>query len=376
MPFELTSSYKPQGDQPQAIDALVKGLRAGKKHQTLHGATGTGKGHTMACVITALQCPTLVIVHNKLLAEQLYKEFLRLFLSSSVHLFISAFDTFQPEAYDPRRKVYIKKDGTADALIYQQRLATLDALLMRQDVIVVASSSAMFGVSSPEDYARVSVSLCVGDRLERNELLGRLAAIEYARDDLLFLPGKFRVRGQSVDVCRAYGQQAWRITFQNGRVDRLAIIDPVSNTVIEDLGQLVIRPATMFVLPPERLAQGIESIERELPEQLEQLRGRDDVRAADRLNEIVTRDIELLRNTGKCPGMENYIRAFSGRGPGATPTTLLDYFPPECLVFVDESHATIPQIRNMYAGNEVVKENLVNAGYRLPSAFDLRTLAV
>ncbi len=374
MPFEINTRDEPKGDQPEAIGAVVKGVHAGKNHQTLHGTTGTGKTHAMARVIVALQLAALVIVHNKVLAGQLYDEFRGFFPSNSVHLFISTFDTFQPEAYDPRRKVYIKKDGLVDKDIYQQRLATLDALLSRQDVLVVASASAIFGVSSREDYVRMSIRLRVGDSLERNELLHRLVAIKYGRDDLLFLPGKFRVNHDIVDVYRPYGQRVWRVRFQNGRVDRLAVIDLVSGDVIEDLDELTIRPATTFVLPPERLAPGIEAIERELPEQLERLRLRGKTWEAAQLNEIVNRDIDLLRRTGACPGMENYVRALSGRAPGATPTTLFDYFPRVFLQLLDESHATVPQIRNMFAGNEEVKTNLVDAGYRLPSASDLRPL--
>jgi excinuclease ABC subunit B len=373
MPFEIVGP-EPRGDQPEAIRALIAGVQGGATHQTLRGATGTGKTVSMGCTIAALQRPTLVLVHNKVLADQLYAEFLRLFPTNAVHLFVSTFDTFQPEAYDVRRKVYIEKDGLVDQELYRHRLATLDALLTRSDVIVVASASAIFGVSSPEDYARMSIDLRVGVTLERIDMLHHLVAIEYVRDDLLFQPGAFRLRGDAVDVFRPYGQQAWRITFQRGRVERLAVIDPVRGDVVEEVDELIIRPATTFVLPPERLEPGIEAIERELPEQLEQLRQQGKVREAERLEDIVARDVQLLRRNGRCPGMENYVRALSGRDPGATPTTIFNYYPRSFLLLVDESHATVPQIRNMHAGSEEVKRNLVNAGYRLPSAFDLRPM--
>ncbi len=368
MNFQIECAYKPTGDQPAAIKALVKGLRAGTKYQTLHGVTGSGKTFTMANVIAAVHRPTLVMVSNKVLAGQLYDEFVEFYPRNAVHLFISTFETYQPEAYDARREVYIKKDGLVDTDIYQQRLATLDALLTRRDVLVVASASAIFGLSPAADYRQMSACLRVGDDLERNELLDHLVAVDYARDDLLFQPGKFRVRGESVDVYRAYGQRAWRITFQDDRVVRLAIIDPVHGDVVEDLDEITIRPATTFVLPPERIGPGIEAIELELPEQLERLRLRGDLRAAQRLKEIVERDIQVLRHSGSCLGVENYVRALSGRAPDATPSTIFDYFPEDFLLFVDESHATIPQIANMHAGNEVVKQGLVNAGFRLPSA--------
>ena len=374
MKFELDCDYKPAGDQPKAIKALVKSLRAGTKYQTLHGVTGTGKTFTMANIVETVQRPTLAMVHNKVLAKQLYDEFTEFFPRNAVHLFVSTFETYQPEAYDARRNVYIKKDGLVDKDLYKHRLATLDALLSRRDVLVVASASAVFGLSPAADYRMMSVHLRVGDKLKRNALLDHLIAIEYARDDLLFLPGKFRLRGDSVDVYRPFGQRAWRITFQGERVDRLAIIDPVHGDVVEDLDEITIRPAATFVLPPERIAPGIEAIERELPEQLEQLRSQGDRRAAERLDEIVSRDIQMLRHTGSCLGIENYVRAFSGREPDATPATLFDYFDKDFLLFVDESHATISQIANMHAGNEVVKQGLIKAGWRLPSALDQRPL--
>jgi excinuclease ABC subunit B len=373
MPFEIVGP-EPRGDQPQAIQTLVAGIRSGVKHQTLWGATGTGKTVTMACVAAEAQRPMLVLVHNKVLAEQLCQEFEHLFPNNAVRLFVSTFDTFQPEAYDVRRRKYIKKDGLVDKDLYGQRLTTLDALLTRQDVIVVASVSAIFGVSSPEDYERMSISLRVGDSMERNAMLHQLDAIKYEREDLLFGPGKFRVRGECVDVYRPYGERAWRITFGCGRVERLEVIDPVCSEPIEELGEVTIRPATTFVLPSERLEPGIEAIVGELSGQLECLRAQGKDVAAARLQEIVESDVALLRSRGECRGMENYVRHFSGRATGETPKTLFDYFRGEYLLFIDESHATIPQIRNMHSGNEAVKRNLVDNGFRLPSAYDLRPM--
>lgn len=373
MPFEIVGP-EPRGDQPQAIRALVAGVRAGVKRQILHGATGTGKTLTMAHVTVDVQRQTLVLIQNKVLGQQLYEEFVRVFPTNAVHLFISTFDTFQPEAYDPRRKVYVKKDGLVDKVLYCHRLATLDALLTRQDVLVVATVSAIFGLAPPEDYARMSIHLRVGDSAERDALLHQLVAIKYVRDDLLFGPGKFRLRGVDIDVYRAYGQQAWRISLEGRRVTRLASIDPVHSDVVADLEDIIIRPATTFVLPPERLDAGIAAIENDLQDQLRRLRQQGKTVAASRLEEIVESDIASLRSTGTCLGMENYGRALSGRSPGETPATLFDYYRKPYLVFVDECHATIPQIRNMHAGNEAVKRNLVEHGFRLPMSFDLRPM--
>jgi len=372
--FQLVSAYEPRGDQPQAIESLVSGLREGRGEQVLMGVTGSGKTFTMANVIQAVQRPTLVLSHNKTLAAQLYSEFKEFFPRNAVCYFVSYYDYYQPEAYIPQRDIYIEKDASINEEIDRLRLATTSALVSRRDVIVVASVSSIYGLGSPEDYQEMMVAVECEQVVDRDNVLARLVDIQYERNDVDFSRGKFRVRGDCVEVWPSYEDYAVRIEFWGDEVEQISLIHPTSGTVIEHQSRLFIYPAKHFVMPAERIEGAVADIRRELDERLEELKTSGKLLEAQRLSARTRFDMEMLLEVGYCPGIENYSRPLSGKPPGATPDTLLNFFPDDFLTLVDESHATIPQVRAMYAGDRSRKETLVEHGFRLPSALDNRPL--
>jgi excinuclease ABC subunit B len=372
--FQLQSPFSPAGDQPQAIAELVAGFQADRRQQVLMGVTGSGKTFTMANVIQSLGMPTLVISHNKTLAAQLYSEFKEFFPRNAVHYFVSYYDYYQPEAYIPQRDIYIEKDASINSDIDRLRLAATSALVSRRDVVLVASVSSIYGLGSPDDYKSLMVALSKGQVIDRDSLLLRLVQIQYERNDVSFERGKFRVRGDCVEVWPAYEEYAYRLEFWGDEVDQLSLINPTSGETLAGQEQLFIYPAKHFVMPEDRIANAVAEIKKELEEQLERFRADGKLLEAQRLNARTRFDIEMLMEVGHCPGIENYSRPLSGRPPGATPSTLYDYFPREFLLIVDESHVTVPQIRAMYAGDRSRKETLVEHGFRLPSALDNRPM--
>ncbi len=372
--FDLVSPFQPAGDQPQAIEALVKGFRAGSKCQTLLGVTGSGKTFTMANVIAQLNRPALILSHNKTLAAQLYAEFLDFFPNNAVRYFVSYYDYYQPEAYIPQRDIYIEKDAAINQEIDRLRLAATSALISRRDVIVVASVSCIYGLGSPDDYRKMMVYIKRGDILDRDSLLRKFVDIQYGRNDVAFDRGKFRVRGDVVEIWPAYEETALRIELFGDEVEAIAVIDPVSGQILKKLGETYIYPAKHFVLPEERIEAAVESINTELEARLEQMKECGKLLEAHRLAARTRYDMEMILEVGYCQGIENYSRHLAGRKPGETPTTLLDFFPDDSLIFIDESHVTMPQIRGMFAGDYSRKMTLVEHGFRLPSALDNRPL--
>ena len=372
--FQLVSDFQPAGDQPQAIEALTRGLRDGRKHQVLMGVTGSGKTFTMANVIQHVQRPTLVMSHNKTLAAQLYSEFKEFFPHNAVHYFVSYYDYYQPEAYIPQRDIYIEKDASINQEIDRLRLAATSALVSRRDVIIVASVSSIYGLGSPQDYREMMVGLRVGQVVDRDQMLARLVDVQYERNDVAFEPGRFRVRGDCVEVFPSYEQFAFRIEFWGDEVEQLSFIDPTSGEVISRQEELYVYPAKHFVLPDERIAAALDEIREELEKRLEQFRKQGKLLEAQRLSARTRFDLEMLQEVGYCPGIENYSRPLSGRPPGSAPDTLFSFFPDDFLLFVDESHVTAPQIRGMYHGDHNRKVTLVEHGFRLPSALDNRPL--
>ena len=374
MIFQLESPFAPAGDQPQAIKSLTEGIEAGRKHQVLMGVTGSGKTFTMANVIKNTGRPALILSHNKTLAAQLYGEFKEFFPHNAVQYFVSYYDYYQPEAYIPQRDIYIEKDASINQEIDRLRLAATSSLVSRRDVIIVASVSCIYGLGSPEDYRSMMVSLRVGEAVDRDEMLSRLVDIQYSRNDYEFDRGKFRVRGDCVEIWPAYEEFAVRVEFWGDDVEQLSLINPTSGLVIEPRSELFIYPAKHFVLPEERIAGAIDSIKAELAERLELFRGQGKLLEAQRLNARTRFDIEMMQEVGYCPGIENYSRHLSGRAPGEAPNTLYDFFPKDFLLFVDESHVSVPQVRGMFAGDQSRKSTLVEHGFRLPSALDNRPL--
>jgi excinuclease ABC subunit B len=372
--FQLASPYLPAGDQPKAIDQLVGGFKGGKPFQVLLGATGTGKTFTASNVIAALGKPTLVLAHNKTLAAQLYKEFKGFFPTNAVHYFISYYDYYQPEAYIPQRDIYIEKDASINENIDRLRLAATSALVSREDVIIVASVSCIYGLGSPSDYKRMMVYVPRGEVIDRDNLLLRLIDIQYHRNDVAFERGKFRVRGGTIDVWPASEEVAYRIELLGDEVDSLAIIHPITGETIKELNELYIYPAKHFVTPEERVKTAITGIEEELRQRLEQFKTEGKILEAERLKARCRYDLDMLREAGYCSGIENYARWFSGRNPGEPPYTLMDFFPEDFLVVVDESHVSLPQVRGMFHGDYSRKTTLVEHGFRLPSALDNRPL--
>jgi excinuclease ABC subunit B len=372
--FEMVSDYKPSGDQPQAIDKLVAGFQNGQPKQVLLGATGTGKTFTAAHVIAQVAKPTLVLSHNKTLAAQLYKEFRSFFPRNAVHYFVSYYDYYQPEAYIPQRDIYIEKDAQINENIDRLRLAATSALVSREDVVIVASVSCIYGLGSPSDYKRMMIRLTKGGSIDRQTLLLRLVDIQYERNDVSFTRGKFRVRGDVVEVWPAYEEFGFRIELFGDEIDSLTIINPTSGETIREESELYIYPAKHFVTPEERIHTAVAGIRGELETRLAQLRQEGKLLEAQRLAARTRFDVEMLLEVGHCPGIENYARWFSNRKPGEPPYTLLDFFPEDFFLVVDESHVTVPQVRGMYAGDHSRKSTLVEHGFRLPSALDNRPL--
>jgi excinuclease ABC subunit B len=366
--------FEPAGDQPQAIEALSQGVSAGRRTQVLMGVTGSGKTFTMANVIARLDRPALVLSHNKTLAAQLYAEFREFFPHNAVHYFVSYYDYYQPEAYIPQRDIYIEKDASINEEIDRLRMAATSALVSRRDTIVVASVSCIYGLGSPADYLAMTVGLQVGQTVDRDQMLLKLIDIQYDRNDVDFSRGKFRVRGDCVELWPAYEEFGLRIEFWGDEVERLSIINPISGETIQQREELYVYPAKHFVLPEERIEGAVAAIREELAERLEVLKSQGKLLEAQRLSARTRFDCEMLLEVGYCPGIENYSRPLSGRRAGDAPDTLIDYFPPDYLLFVDESHATVPQVRAMYAGDYSRKSTLVEHGFRLPSALDNRPL--
>ena len=372
--FDLQKPFEPSGDQPKAIRALVDGFRNGAKKQTLLGVTGSGKTFTMANVIQELQRPALVLSHNKTLAAQLYDEFKAFFPNNAVSYFVSYYDYYQPEAYIPQRDIYIEKDASINDEIDRLRLAATSSLVSRQDVIVVASVSSIYGLGSPEDYKNLTVSLRVGDEMDRDDLLRRLVDIQYERNDVAFERGQFRVRGDSVEARLSYEEYALRIEFWGDEIEALSLVNPTTGEKIGSVQDAFIYPAKHFVLPEERIQGAIERIEVELAAQVKKFRDQGKLLEAQRLQARTRYDMELMQEIGFCPGIENYSAILADRKPGEPPETLFSFFPDDFLLFVDESHVTIPQIRAMFAGDQARKRNLIEHGFRLPSALDNRPL--
>jgi excinuclease ABC subunit B len=372
--FELVSEFQPAGDQPQAIESLVRGIREGKQSQVLLGVTGSGKTFTMANVIAQIERPTLVLSHNKTLAAQLFAEFRDFFPNNAVAYFVSYYDYYQPEAYIPQRDIYIEKDASINEEIDRLRLMATSALVSRRDVIVVASVSCIYGLGSPKDYLEMMVPLRVGDTVDRDELLVKLVDIHYERNDLDPSRGKFRVRGDVIECWPAYEEFAYRIELWGNQIDGLSIINPLTGEEARRMQDIYIYPAKHFVLPQDRIDRALGEIQGELDQRLEEFRRHGKLLEAQRLGARTRYDMELLREAGFCPGIENYSRALSGRKPGEPPYTLLDFFPDDFLMFVDESHATVPQVRGMFAGDHSRKTTLVEHGFRLPMALDNRPL--
>ena len=373
--FKLVAPYEPAGDQPQAIEKLVKGLREGKKHQVLLGVTGSGKTFTIANVIAQVQRPTLVISHNKTLAAQLYAEFKSFFPYNAVEYFVSYFDYYQPEAYIPSTDTYIEKDSSRNEEIERLRLSTMSSLMSRRDVIVVASVSCIYGIGDREDYEELMVRVEVGQCLDRDQLLARLVAMQYNRNDLSLERGYFRVRGEVVEVFPPYSDFAIRVEFFGDEIERISRFDPLTGHRLEELQVAVFYPAAQFVTPMEKIKRAIVSIREELNERVAWFEKQGKLLEAQRLKMRTEYDLEMLEEMGYCSGIENYSRHLSGRPPGSRPSTLLDFMPEDYLLVIDESHATIPQLRAMYAGDISRKQVLVDFGFRLPSALDNRPLS-
>jgi excinuclease ABC subunit B len=372
--FKLTTNFEPKGDQPKAIKTLADNLKTGRQYQTLHGVTGSGKTFTMANVIEQYQRPTLVVSHNKTLAAQLYEEFKDLFPNNAVEYFVSYYDYYQPEAYIPQRDIYIEKDASRNDELDRLRLAATASLTSREDVIIVASVSCIFGLGSPEDYKASVIGVKIGETVERNELLGKLADIQYARNDIDFHRGTFRVRGDVVELWPSYESFAVRLEFFGDEIEKINYINPTSGEILAKEQQLFVYPAGHYVMPAERIELATSSIKIELDQQLMKLRQDGKLLEAQRLQARTLYDIEMLKEVGFCSGIENYSRHLSGLPAGARPYTLIDYFGDNFLLFIDESHVTIPQIRAMHAGDKSRKEVLVEHGFRLPSAMDNRPL--
>ena len=373
--FELVSEYAPTGDQPQAIAELVKGFKEGNQFETLLGVTGSGKTFTMANVIQALNKPTLIIAHNKTLAAQLYSEFKEFFPNNAVEYFVSYYDYYQPEAYVPSTDTYIEKDSAINDEIDKLRHSATAALSERSDVIIVASVSCIYGLGSPIDYKNMVISLRPGMEKDRDEVIHKLIDIQYDRNDMDFKRGTFRVRGDVLEIYPAYSDgEAYRIEFFGDEVDRITSIDTVTGEIKAQLNHVAIFPASHYVVPKEKMMEATEHILEEMKEQVAFFKSEDKLLEAQRIAERTNFDVEMMRETGFCSGIENYSRHLTGTAPGEPPCTLIDYFPDDFLIIIDESHITLPQIRGMYAGDRSRKKTLVEYGFRLPSALDNRPL--
>lgn len=383
MPFKIHSNFKPTGDQPQAIKKLIEGLGKGFKHQTLLGVTGSGKTFTMANIIEKLQRPTLIISHNKTLAAQLYGEFKQFFPNNAVHYFVSYYDYYQPEAYIPQTDTYIEKEATINEEIDRLRHAATQSLLNRNDVLIVASVSCIYGLGEKADYEALGKNYKVGQKIKRNELLKELVKIQYFRNDVEFKRGTFRVKGENLDIHLATGEAVVRISLFGDYIDKILVftINPGAKSVLdlrasnaEELNGITILPAKHYMTPESRMKKAMKTIEKELHKRVNELRKAEKFAEADRLERKTNYDLEMIREVGYCNGIENYSRHLSGRPAGAPPATLMDFFPEDYIMFIDESHVTVPQIRGMYAGDQSRKNNLIDFGFRLPSARDNRPL--
>ncbi|HIS86824.1 MAG TPA: excinuclease ABC subunit UvrB [Candidatus Caccenecus avistercoris] len=373
--FELVSPYKPSGDQPEAIEKLVAGIKEGKKEQVLLGATGTGKTFTVANVIKEVNKPTLVLAHNKTLAGQLYAELKELFPNNHVCFFISYYDYYQPEAYVPSSDTYIEKDASINDEIDELRHYATSSLISYKDVIVVASVSCIYGIGEKEEYEKSMLVLSVGQNIKRNDIINRLIDMTYERNDLDFHRGTFRSRGDIIDVIPANEHEhGIRIELFGNEIDRISTFDPLTGVIVSDKKTITISPASHFVTSPEKLEEAIKRIQKELDDRLKELKSEGKLLEEQRLRERTNYDIEMLKETGFCNGVENYSRHLALRGPGETPTCLIDFFPKDFLLVVDESHVTLPQVRGMYNGDRMRKQTLVDYGFRLPSALDNRPL--
>ena len=375
VPFRVEAPFDPAGDQPEAIEQLVAGYESGMREQTLLGVTGSGKTNTVSWVIEETQQPTLVIAHNKTLAAQLYEEFRNLFPDNAVEYFVSYYDYYQPEAYVEQTDTYIDKDASINDEIDRLRHSATRSLLTRDDVIVVASVSAIYGLGDPRNYVDMAMRLEVGQQIDRDELLSRLVDLNYERNDVDFTNGTFRVRGDTVEVFPMYGRYAVRVEFWGDEVDRMSKLDPLEGELKSEEPAVLFHPAEHYSIPEERLERAIEEIEEQMERRVRYFERKGDLVAAQRIEERTTFDLEMMRETGYCSGIENYSLHLSDRESGEAPYTLLDYFPDEFLTVVDESHQTLPQIRGQLAGDKARKESLVENGFRLPTAFDNRPLS-
>lgn len=372
--FKLVSDFKPTGDQPKAIKELVEGIRQGLRFQTLLGVTGSGKTFTMANIIAEVQRPTLVIAHNKTLAAQLCAEFKRFFPYNAVEYFVSYYDYYQPEAYIPESDLYIEKDSSINDEIDRLRHSATQAVMSRRDVIVVASVSCIYGLGTPEDYKRITLAIHRGEEIDREEMLLRLVEMQYERNDFALQRGKFRVRGDSIEIFPIDEEVIYRIELWGDEVDRILELDPISGEIRREMDYLYLFPATHYIAPWDKIERAIASIQEELKERVAFFEKQGRFLEAQRLKTRTLHDLEMIREIGYCPGIENYSRHFDGRLPGQPPYTLLDYFPEDFLLFIDESHQTIPQLHSMYEGDKSRKDALVEYGWRLPSAYDNRPL--
>jgi len=372
--FELVSDYKPTGDQPEAIRQLLKGYESGKPYQTLEGVTGSGKTFTMANVIAQLGKPALIISHNKTLAAQLYSELKEFFPNNAVEYFVSYYDYYQPEAYIPQTDTFIEKDASINEEIERLRLAATDAMINREDVVIVASVSCIYGLGSPEDYRAMMLSMRVGEEFSREELMRQLVDVQYTRNDLATLPGTFRARGDTLDIFPSYSKDGVRIELFGDIIESLRRINPLTGQTLETLDHLSISPAKHFVMPVEKVVPAIERILTEMEARVSELEQQNKLLEAQRLRMRTTYDMEMLREVGYCSGIENYSRPLAGRPAGVRPETLMDFFPPDFLTVIDESHVTLPQVRGMYNGDQARKRTLVDHGFRLPSALDNRPM--
>jgi len=372
--FKLVADYEPTGDQPEAIEQLVSGLAEGHTHQTLLGATGTGKTFVMANVVERINRPTLVIAHNKTLAAQLYSEYKAFFPQNAVEYFVSYYDYYQPEAYVPQHDLYIEKDASINEEIDRLRLAATAALLSRRDVLIVASVSCIYGIGDPQAWRQAQLHVQRGATMRRNTILRQLTLLQYNRNDFDLSRGTFRVRGDTLEIMPGYSQEVFRISLWGDEVERIVRVDPITGELLEELDEVQIFPTKQFIAETDRVAEAIRNIETELDERLVWLRSQERLLEAQRLEQRARYDLEMLREVGYCAGIENYSRHLDGRAAGSAPWTLMDYFPDDFLLIIDESHMTIPQVRGMYHGDRSRKETLVEHGFRLPSALDNRPL--
>ncbi len=373
--FQLVSPFQPTGDQPQAIDALVESVLAGNREQILKGVTGSGKTFTMANIIQRLNRPTLILAHNKTLAAQLCSEFREFFPNNAVEYFVSYYDYYQPEAYIASTDTYIEKDSAINDEIERLRHSATSALSERRDVIIVASVSCIYTLGDPIDYKSMVISLRKGMEKERDQLIKKLVELQYERNDLNFTRNKFRVRGDVVEIFPAYSaDSAYRVEFFGDEIDRIAEINTVTGEVKNFISHLAIYPASHYIVPRERILEAVQEIRQECDRRVEYFRENGKLIEAQRIAERTNYDMEMLLEIGFCKGIENYSRVLAGREPGSTPCTLMDYFPEDFLMFIDESHVTLPQVRGMYGGDRSRKENLIQFGFRLPSALDNRPL--